>query len=293
MAGMVGLRMMLHFFRTGNFNVGIRRPENLVIVGSEKEGQRVQQLLAQSQVQKNLIGLVSPQSTSDTATFLSDISRLDEVAQIYKVDEVIFCSSDVPADQIMHWMTRLGSAMDFKIVPKESISIIGSSSKNTSGELYTIDIEYKIAKPMARRNKRVFDFGTALCFLILFPLLLFLVKQPLGFLKNIVRVLLGGKSWVGYVDGSTGRSPARAERAETAQDTVLRERSKRGLFQKKQLLPAIKSAVLSPLSALGNRELDTATVQRLNYLYAKDYEVWRDWEVVWKGMKMLGATKGR
>lgn len=262
--GTVVLRMMIHFFRTGNFDVGLSKPDNLVIVGSASESQRVQQLLGQAQVRKNLIGTVSPVQTTDTNTYLSDISRLDEVAQIYKVDEVIFCSTDVGSDQIMHWMTRLGSNVDFKIVPKESISIIGSSSKDSAGELYTIDIRYKIATRMARRNKRMFDFLSATGFLLLSIVLMWLTKNPLGFLKNAFKVLIGNRTWVGY---AIGDQPTSANR---------------------QFLPKLKQGILSPLDAFGSRQFDAATVHRLHFLYAKDYDVWRDLEIMWKGFRKLG-----
>ena len=271
-AGTVSLRMLIHFIRTGDLDIGRARPDNLVIVGSAIESLRVQQLLGQAQVRKNLIGTVSPIETIDTATYLADISRLDEVAQIYKVDEVIFCSNDVSADQIMHWMTRLGTEVDFKIVPKESISIIGSSSKDSSGELYTIDIRYKIATPMARRNKRLFDMLMAVGLLPAAVGLVFFVKQPLGFIKNIFAVLAGKKSWVGYSAGS--RLPAAGSQAM--------------VNEKIQFLPNIRTGVLSPLDALGDKQLDSATTQRLNFLYAKDYDVWRDLEIIRKGLKKLG-----
>ena len=270
--GLAGLRMLIHFIRTGNLNVGLSRPDNLVIVGSATESQRVQHLLGQAQVRKNFIGTVSPESTQDIATYLSDISRLDEVAQIYKVDEVIFCSNDVSAEQIMHWMTRLGSDVDFKIVPKESISIIGSSSKESAGELYTIDIRYNIARQMARRNKRLLDLLLSICFLGFAVGLFFLVKQPYGFIKNILGVLGGKKTWVGYAPGHWQPTDGNY-----------------GLgTEKLQLLPSLKPGVLSPLDALGERQLDRATIQRLNFLYAKDYDGWKDLEIIWKGLRKLG-----
>lgn len=284
----VALRTAIHFFRTKNFDVGGSRPENLVIVGSAEESERVRNLLGQAQVRKNFIGTVLPvlshQSSvlSSQSTFanrqlpvtnhdyLADLTRLDEVAQIYKVDEIIFCSKDISSDDIMQWMTRLGPAIDYKIVPRESLSIIGSSSKNTSGELYTIEIRYQIATPMARRNKRVFDLLLASGLLPLSIIFLLLVKNKWGFLKNIVQVFIGKKSWVGYA-GEDWCSAVGSQ----------------------QLLPRIREGVLNPLDAIGRRELDEATIQRLNFLYAKDYDGWRDWEIFWNGLRELGRQTAR
>jgi GT2 family glycosyltransferase len=261
---LAALRTFIHFFRTGNLAVGRSRPDNLIIVGSEAESERVRNLLGQAQVRKNYIGTVSPnhQSPITHHQILAPLDRLDEVVQIFKIDEVIFCSRDVSSEEIMQWMTRLGPGLDYKIVPKESISIIGSSSKDAAGELYTIEIRFNIASRMAQRNKRVLDWLLAVGFLLLAVGLLFLVKNKGGFLKNIFQVLTGKKSWVGYANHQT-------------------------LITSHQL-PKIRPGVLTPLDALPGRQLDEPTIQRLNFLYAKDYDVWRDLEIVWKGLRELG-----
>ena len=67
-------------------------------------------------------------------------------------------------------MTRLiGTSVDFKIAPPESLSIIGSNSINTAGDLYTIHFN-SIGKESNRRNKRLFDVVSSLLLLITFPL---------------------------------------------------------------------------------------------------------------------------
>jgi GT2 family glycosyltransferase len=274
MFSLATLRTAIHFFKTGNLNVGKSRPDNLVIVGSEEESERVRHLLAQAGVLKNFIGTVAnvefgmwnAEYQDGNSTFRIPYPAFEQVVEIFKVDEVIFCSRDISSEEIMFWMSKLGSRIDYKIVPRESLSIIGSSSKDTAGELYTIDIRFQIATPLARRNKRVFDVMLSICLLLLSFLLVFFVKNAGRFLKNIFLVLVGKKSWVGY---------AEEKEPETNHS--------------RQLLPSICSGVLSPLDALGNRRLDGQTVRQLNFLYAKDYEVWRDVEIVWKGAKHLGG----
>ncbi|MCB0563729.1 MAG: glycosyltransferase [Phaeodactylibacter sp.] len=259
----VAFRFLLYFMKYGNFNLGRNRRKKLVIVGSQEESERVQRLLHLAQVQKNFIGTVAPWAEADTRIYLSRLPQLDEVVQIYKIEEVIFCSQDVSAQDIMSWMARLGPEIDYKIVPQESLSIIGSSSKNTAGELYTIDIQYRIAQPENRRNKRINDLLLALLFLLLFPVLLLLIAHPLFLFRNILSVLAGRRSWVGY--------------APTGQDN--------------SNLPAIRPGVLSPLDALPINNLDEPTVQRLNFLYAKDYHVSKDLNIIWRGMRRLGREE--
>ena len=60
------------------------------------------------------------------------IDQIDEISAINRVDEIVFCSKDLPSQEIIRIMTRLiGSSVDFKIAPPESLSVIGSNSINT------------------------------------------------------------------------------------------------------------------------------------------------------------------
>ena len=54
--------------------------------------------------------------------------------------------------------------IEYKIAPPESISIIGSNSIHTAGDLYVVNIN-SISKRSNKRKKRVFDIGFALNFL--------------------------------------------------------------------------------------------------------------------------------
>ena len=225
-------------------------------------------LLVQARVDTNLIGTVSPQGIEDSKKYLSSLEQLDEVVHIYKINEIIFCSKNIPAQNIMQWMTRLGTNLDYKIVPEESLSIIGSSSKNTAGELYTIDIRFRIADYMSRRNKRMLDFILSVIFILLFLPFFIIVKNKVGFAGNIYQVLFGKKSWVGYI--LTNNSSNKKKVVEN--------------------LPNIKPGVLSPWDALKLDQLNDHTIDRLNFLYAKDYEVSNDFEIIWKGIRSLGNS---
>lgn len=255
-----GIRVIRHFFKHGNFNVGLEKNRNLVIIGTEGESLRVRQLIHQAQVYKNFIGTVAPSGIDDPEIYLSNLDALDEVVQIYKIDEVIFCSRDISAQDIMQWMTRLGPELEYKIVPLESESIIGSSSKNSAGELYTIDIRFQIGTFMARRNKRLFDLIMVILCVLFLPILFLLIKHPFQFLKNIFQVLIAEKSWVGYGKNEQGN----------------------------EAFPNIRVGVLSPIDGVKFTKVNTQTIHRLNFLYAKDYEVARDLEIIWKGFKNLG-----
>ncbi len=259
---LIGLRFLLHFLENRNFKLGTEGVQNLVIVGSKTESARVRTLLNQANVSKNFIGIVSPDETDDHHNFLGSLRQLGEIVRIYRVEEVIFCSRDIAANDIMAWMSQLGAGIDMRIVPEESLSIIGSSDKNTKGELYTIDIRFNIAQPIHRRNKRIFDLIVCLSMISTLFLILIFVKNRLLFFKNIWQVLFGQKTWVSYANPIFS-------------DAVINVSNN---------LPKIKQGIFSPLNAANLTEPNAPTVQRLNFLYAKDYDVWRDVEILLQGL---------
>jgi len=257
----LSIRSLLHFVRYRNFNLGRQKSNNLIIVGSLKESKRVLGLLHAAQVFKNFIGTVAPTSPTDAVDYLSQLNQLDEVVSIYHIDEIIFCSKNISSQEIIYWMSQLGSQLTYRIVPEESWSIIGSHSKNTSGELYTIDVQFNISDPLTRRNKRWMDVVFSVFLLLTSPIQLFLVKNRLQFFKNILSCLWGKKSWVGY-------HPTKSNSLE---------------------LPTTKPCILSPLDGSAIQELtDEATINRLNLLYAKDYELFKDMVIIWRGWRDVG-----
>jgi GT2 family glycosyltransferase len=253
--GTVALRLVLHFFRYGNFRLDRQSPPRLIVVGSIPESRRVQQLLQQVGVQKNLIGTIAPAAEADAdPAYLSNLFQLDEVVHIYKVEEIIFCSKDIPAERIMHWMTRLGPEIAYKTVPEEGMSIIGSQSKNTAGELYTVNINFAIDQPANRRKKRLLDLGLCVTALLAGPVLFLISRsKTLHLLKKWWGLFTGSMTWVAYA--SNGNSPS---------------------------LPALPPGLFSPADALRFVPTDDKTLDRLNFFYAKDYRPATDLEIVWK-----------
>lgn len=253
-------RLAIHFARHKNFRLGAEDDRRIVVVGSLGESERVQQLLHKAEVHRQVIGTVAPAQEADRKAYLSGLGQLGEVVQIYGVGEVIFCSRDVSAQEIMSWMSRLGPRIDYKIVPQESLSIIGSSSKNSSGRLYTVDIQYAIDQPMSRRNKRMLDIFLCIIIGVLSPLLALGARPPIGVFLNLWRVFSGRASWVGY--------------APTNSLDIS--------------LPALRPGVVTPADAAGLQNLDEPTRHRLNFFYAKDYQTGKDLDILINSWRLLG-----
>lgn len=253
----VSLRSLIHFFQFGNFRLDRQVVPRLVIVGSKQESRRVQQVLQATGISKNFIGTLAPEEEANEDPFyLSNQHQLEEVRQVYKIDEIIFCSRDVPAERIMHWMSTLGPRITYKTVPEEGLSIIGSQSRHTAGELYTVDIYFAIDQPANRRNKRLLDISLSLLGLLLSPVLLIIRPRSIGKdLPALWHIFLGRKSWVGYAD--------QAQQAP---------------------LPYLKPGLFSPLDGLRSLPLNEQMVRPLNFLYAKDYHPTTDLEIIGKAL---------
>jgi O-antigen biosynthesis protein len=254
-------RMLFHLARFKNLRIDSGRVKRMAIVGSADECKRVQGVLRQTNVSTGFIGFVSVADlpTNDNA-YLGRFDQLNDIVTIYAIEEVVFCAKDLAAEHIIDRMAQLssGRTIDFKIAPPESLSIIGSNSIDTAGDLYVIDMN-SVNKQVNRRNKRVIDVGLSILFLSTFPVLMWVIKKPFGFVMNIVAVLFGQKSWVGYAPDS-------------------------GTIH----LPKIKQGVLSSADALDDSQRSGLISNRLNLLYAKDYKIENDIRVVWKAFRGLG-----
>ena len=253
-------RLILHLSGLKSFSLNPDKSKRIAIIGTPEEFERVIILLKQTNINFSFAGFISAGESGKThKDHVGDISQIGEVIEIYKVNEVIFCSRDISSQVIIDHMHTLVSAdVDFKIAPPESLSIIGSNSIDTAGDLYIIDVN-SIGKPKNKRNKRLFDLLAGILFLALSPVLILFQENKAGFIGNLFAVLFGGRSWVGY-----GKD-------------------------KQEQLPKLKPSVLSPADVIKNIAITPDTRNRLHLAYSKDYKIENDLNIVWKGWRKLGS----
>ncbi|MCK5136173.1 MAG: glycosyltransferase [Bacteroidales bacterium] len=256
----LGLRILFHLARIKDYEIDLNKQKRMVIVGKEEEARRVSTLLLDTQAKPDIIGFVSPSPAGTGSEYMGHIEQIDEIASINRVDEIVFCSKDLPSQGIIRIMTRLiGSSVDFKIAPPESLSIIGSNSINTAGDLYTIHFN-SIGKESNRRNKRLFDAVTALLLFITFPLWFLFVKGHFRSVGNVVRVLLGLCTWVGYLK----------LKSDDLSD-----------------LPHLKRGILNPGIHFPPENLSSDRVKEINVVYAKDYRVFNDLLIITRNFRKI------
>ena len=259
------LRFLLHSLKFDGYTIGSAQHKRFLIVGNYEESKRVAELLEKTSIVPSSILFLSVDEQWEKYPdyFTGSLSQLEESIMIHKVDEIIFCAKDLSSQKIIELMSRLVQTnVDFKIAPPESLFLVGSNSIDSAGDLYVIDIN-SIAKPENKRNKRLFDIFASVLMFPLLPFLLLVVEQKLGFIKNVIAVFFGLKSWVGY------------NAKQQLEEPILKP------------LPIIKKGVLSPIDLL-KIKTNNSNINKLNLLYSKDYTVWQDVKIVLKAFKKLG-----
>lgn len=254
-------RTMLSLIRNQGLHVESSQNKRIIIVGDGKEAARIVQMIRQAG-NSAFIGLVSLQEQKpQSGGYVGTIKQINEIIEIYHIDEIIFCAADMSSQAIIDHMATLSEQrISFKIAPPESLYIIGSNSIETFEELFTININ-AVYKPANRRNKRLFDLVASFFVLISLPITFFIVKNPLGLIGNLFSVSLGRKSWIGYHP-----------------------------LPRPSRLPKIKKGVLFPGDMIRKKALDEETLNNLNNLYAKEYRIENDLNIFLKGWRDLGRT---
>jgi len=86
------------------------------------------------------------------------------------------------------------------------------------------------------------------------------MRNPLGFIPNILKVLSGKRTWVGYGPFPSGTTN----------------------------LPPVRKGILNPTDALKINHIDQETAVRLNMLYARDYRLSNDINIFMRAFRHLG-----
>lgn len=231
------------------------KPGRIVIVGSRPEFDEVKKILVSANLEENILGRIALGDADEKS--LSDWQGMPAVLKSGVVDELIYCQGDLSFKAIVESAKTLPAGVTCGFYASGANSIIGSSDKDLSGEIRASSEYYRLNNPLYRRVKRLFDAGVALIFLLTFPLILILKKRPLSLLKNSFEVLLAKKSFVGY--------------ALTDDE-----------------LPPLKPSLLSPTGLPKNQNtLPEPALRRADHLYAKEYSVFTDLGLVYRGYKQL------
>ena len=232
---------------------------HILIAATQEEYKGIEHFLGKKGFASRIIGRVAINGLSDNA--LAHIDNLGTVSKTLQAKEVVLCAGRLSYQKIIALTEARRGGLKYRFHAYGSCSIVGSDTSTASGEVLSAETEYSLDKAANRRLKRLIDVCAALYFLLTFPLQAFLVYQPLRFLSNCLKVLVGKGTWVGYSKPSSS-------------------------------LPPLRHSVLAPN---GKKQLaDTPSIenrQLLDYWYARNYEPLQDVKTIFHHYPELGSEK--
>lgn len=231
---------------------------NTIIIGSPEEYEHTLRLMKEAGYKERVIGRVAVNENDTTG--IGYWKKLNSLYKNIPFHEVVFCLGTISFGEILKEIPQLPLRIKMKFHFSDSKSIIGSDSRNISGEALSKENGFKLSDPYNRRIKRLGDVVVSLLGIITFPIQLFIIKKPAHFFVNCLAVLFAKKTWIGYI---TGEKPT----------------------------PQLKRAILTcngvPVSQ--KQELPQESVRMINYWYAHDYELRDDLKIILRKYKWLGA----
>ena len=253
MFGLTGVRWILHFFKIKKYRINFFR-KRIVIIGDQKESDKVNNLVEHTQLYSSIVGTISPSSTNNEE-FLGELKELKKLKEKHRINEAIFCAENMNYDTVIQTLIDFQDTdIQFKLAHTKDMFVLGSTDLNTSGELHIIKV-LGIESIENRRLKRLVDISFSIKCFVLIPILIPFQNNKFKFISNVWSVLKGEKSWVGYSSGDVSSD-----------------------------LPKIKEGILS----LNDITTSTINRKRLDRVYAKDYSLWTDFTILRKNLTQLG-----
>ncbi len=231
--------------------------QQTVVVASESDFLLIRELMQKAGMQERVWGRVSNNNAIVPNT-LSNIQQLPALVKTYPVKEIIFCEDGLTFKEIIAAIEQLPQTTRNKFHASGSNSIVGSDSKDISGDYVAQQKKYIIGAPLNRRNKGLTDILVSLFFILSFPVHLVLQKKAGKFFKNVFNVLFRKRTWIGY---STTFSS----------------------------LPKLKKGILTSTGLpLSLNALPEESLQIADEWYASSYSVTEDIKKITRGYKYLG-----
>lgn len=247
-------RLMLHFIKYGHLDTSSSQVSQVLIVGGIDECRRVKQILLNYPSRFKLLGFIKPEGDHTKSEWLGSSENLPLLIDIYKADEIIFCTRDISTAEIMQLMGNVSmNRVKYKIMPENAAYIIGSNSKNTTGEFYSVDITPALSNKQNKDKKRVFDLVFCFISICFFPVFLFRPNFFRRVFSNWIDCIQGDKTWVGY---------------NTSVDSHNLPQISEGVFR-------IDEHIHSPIK-------DAQLVNNLNFMYASNYHWQNDMNILAK-----------
>jgi GT2 family glycosyltransferase len=229
---------------------------HILIAASPVEFAEIKNLLSTNGLDEKIIGRVA--NNGDEEDYISTFDNLGKTAKALNASEIIFCAGSLSYKKIISQLDTLYQKIKLRFHAHGSKSIIGSDTSTSSGRTIAPDGVYNLSKTGNRRTKRLIDVVAACIFLLTFPVHFFTTKKPLLFFRNCFDVLIGKKTWVGYIISSP-------------------------------TLPNLRKGILGSNGMIndGQQTLPKESLKIVDHWYAQEYEPLQDVKTIFAGYKCL------
>ena len=231
---------------------------NTLIVASPVEYDEIMQLMKVAGLQEGVLGRVAINENDTSA--IGYWKKIQMLSPSVPFREVIFCEGSLSFSNIIEGIQRLPGYTRIKFHAAGSVSIVGSDSKDSSGEAVSGENGFKLSDPYNRRLKRLIDISISLLAIITFPVHLVIIKKAFVFFANCFAVLLAQRTWIGYAT-------------------------------EEKNLPSLRKGIIAcngiPVSE--KQQLPAESLRMMDQWYARDYEPANDIRLIWKTYWKLGS----
>lgn len=230
-----------------------KREQQTLVVATPEEYNEIAGLLQHAGLASRLMGRVTPNGSKADA--VATLDQLKTFANTIQLREVVFAQGQLSYKQIIQHVQQLPRGVCARFHAFGSQSIVGSDSKNTSGEYVSVEGNFQLSHPYQRRMKRIIDAGLALFILLLFPFHIILCGAKV--LYHSVLVLFHKKTWIGYCTGSN-------------------------------LLPKLPPGVLTTAGIPASAHQPGEGDHQIDLWYARQYDWPRDLRIIFRNYRKLG-----
>jgi O-antigen biosynthesis protein len=231
-----------------------------LVVANESNALRIADIIKQNDAEAQIVGTIAPKIVPqhENSFYINTLDKLGDVVKMMKAEYVVFSNDDMNLQQILDQMILPDKDVKYLITGGDKDTVIGSSKNSKSKNLFFAESSYKLSQSFYLRLKRMFDVVISVCFIVLAPILLLFISNKKSIYSNVFKVMLGNKSWVGYVDESS-------------------------IFS----LPNLKNGVFDVSSLIGDIEYYPLLqdINMANTFYAKMYGIGTDFKIIVNNIK--------
>ncbi|HMT00092.1 MAG TPA: glycosyltransferase [Saprospiraceae bacterium] len=177
------------------------RRQNYLIVALSENAKKIRETLQHNEPEANVIGFLYPQNTLPTESkdYLNTIQNIGQVVDLYKADNIVFSTDDMPMQRILDLMVQPDKEVRYLITGSEDTAVVSSNSSTRQGKFYHAASSFRLSQGLYIRLKRAVDVGTAFFVLLLFPMIAMMGPKKRNIFNAAWRVLKGKATWVGYL----------------------------------------------------------------------------------------------